>query len=158
MERIKHLLKPVLKATYQPLMRLTRGMTLGVRGAVFDTKGRILLVRHTYAPGWAFPGGGVEYGETLLDALLRELKEEAGIVPEGAPRLHGVYANFAAFPGDHVALFVVTRWTQPERPKGGLEIAACRFFEREGLPADVTGGTRRRLAELYDREPAMETW
>lgn len=158
MERIKHLLKPVFKATYQPLMRLTRGMTLGVRGAVLDTRGRVLLVRHTYAPGWTFPGGGVEHGETLLDALVRELKEEAGIVLEGPPRLHAIYANFAAFAGDHVALFVVTRWRQSERPKWRLEVAECRFFERDELPDNVTAGTRRRLAELYDRAAATESW
>lgn len=58
------------------VFKLTRGMTLGVRAACFDGEGRIFLVRHTYVPGWYMPGGGVERGETALDALRKELREE----------------------------------------------------------------------------------
>ncbi|MGE0237798.1 MAG: NUDIX domain-containing protein, partial [Parvibaculaceae bacterium] len=64
----------------QPWLRLRRGMTLGVRAAIFDDQDRVFLVRHSYAPGWLFPGGGVERGETIYDALRRELVEEGGIV------------------------------------------------------------------------------
>ena len=42
----------------RPVLRLTRGMTLGSRTAVIDGEGRFMLVKQTYAPGWIFPGGG----------------------------------------------------------------------------------------------------
>jgi len=47
-------------------------------GVVENDKGEILLVK-TYHGGWVFPGGQVEVGETLIDAVIREIKEESGI-------------------------------------------------------------------------------
>jgi ADP-ribose pyrophosphatase YjhB (NUDIX family) len=52
------------------------------RVIVFDPADRILLVRFTKTPGdsiWSMPGGGVEPGETHLDAAERELAEETGV-------------------------------------------------------------------------------
>ena len=47
--------------------RFSRGLTLGVRTVVIDGRERVFLVRHTYAHGWHFPGGGVEPGEAALE-------------------------------------------------------------------------------------------
>ena len=45
-------------------------MTFGVRGVIHDAgNNAVFLVRHTYVPGWHFPGGGVEAGETALESL-----------------------------------------------------------------------------------------
>ena len=52
---------------------------LGVSGAVFDGEGRVLLVRHSYAPGWHLPSGGVKRGEHPDAAVRRELAEEVGL-------------------------------------------------------------------------------
>ena len=54
--------------------RFTRGMTLGVRALVIDERNRVFLVKHSYVSGWYLPGGGVEPGETVIDALIRELR------------------------------------------------------------------------------------
>ena len=64
---------------------MTRPMTLGVRGVVIGGSDSVLLVRHGYVSGWHFPGGGVEVGETCVDALERELEEEAGVAIHGPP-------------------------------------------------------------------------
>ena len=52
--------------------------------AILRWHGRILLARHEKPNKeyWLLPGGGVKAGESLVQALVRELKEETGIVGE----------------------------------------------------------------------------
>ena len=133
-------------------------MTVGVQAVITKPADEVLLVRHGYRPGWHFPGGGVEWRETLLVALAREVEEETGIIIRGEPRLHGVFANFQAAPYDHVALFMVRDWEQPKLPPPSFEIREQRFFPLADLPGDVVGGARRRLAEIFQGEPLGQLW
>ncbi len=135
-----------------------RPMTLGVRGLVLDTDDRVFLVRHTYVPGFYLPGGGVEGGETLMQALARELHEEGGLHLLGAPALHGVYLNRRASPRDHVALFVVRHFNCEGPKEPDHEIAEAGFFPLDDLPADATPATRARLAEVLAGEPVSPYW
>ncbi|WP_440895611.1 NUDIX hydrolase [Amphibacillus sp. Q70] len=64
---------------------------IAVGGIVEDGEGNILLVK-THHGGWVFPGGQVEVGENLMDALAREVKEESGIDIQ-ISNLIGVYSN-----------------------------------------------------------------
>lgn len=64
-------------------------------GIVEDSKGNILLVKTRYG-GWVYPGGQVEVGENLIDALVREIKEESGITTT-VSYLIGVYSNTGSF-------------------------------------------------------------
>jgi ADP-ribose pyrophosphatase YjhB (NUDIX family) len=142
----------------QRYWRLARGLTLGVQGVVVDKDGRILLIRHTYRPGWHFPGGGVEKMETLERALERELDEEAAVTVTGKPELFGVYANFRLFPNDHIALFLVRDWQQLRAPTPSLEIAEHGMFSLDALPGDINGPTVRRIAEIFDGAPRNADW
>ncbi|UYZ24129.1 NUDIX hydrolase [Mesobacillus jeotgali] len=64
-------------------------------GFVEDSEGNILIVK-TRDGGWVYPGGQVEAGENLMDALIREIKEESGINVE-VSYLVGVYSNTGTF-------------------------------------------------------------
>lgn len=151
--------KPTLKDRLrQTWFRIARPATLGVRGIVTDAEGRVLLVKHTYTPGWHFPGGGVERLETCGVSLLRELKEEAGIEAKaGDLELVSVHANHAFFPNDHVLVYRVIAWTQGEATSRG-EIQEVRFVDPLNPPADVSRGTNNRLGEIFGGKPRTELW
>lgn len=143
------LFRATFKPLIQPVHRLRRGMTLGARGFVTDGQGQVLLVRHTYTPGWQLPGGGVERGERMEDALGRELREEGGIEVTERPALFGIYSNHAVFAGDHVALYLVKAYRQhPWQPDA--EIAEARFFPARALPEDAAPSVHRRAAEVLE--------
>jgi len=151
------LLKIVSKVALQPIYRQTRGLTLGTRTAVFDGENRVLLVRHSYGPGWLLPGGGVERGETIFDSAKREVREEAGIIAEEDLVLRGVCLNDGQFPGDHVAVLTLHKFSQaPWKPS--LEISHARFFAVDQLPEATTGGTRRRLEEIISNREIARHW
>jgi ADP-ribose pyrophosphatase YjhB (NUDIX family) len=135
-----------------------RPMTLGVRALVLDADDRVLLVRHTYVSGFYLPGGGVESGETMLQALTRELQEEGGVRLLGAPTLHGVYLNRRVSQRDHVALYVVRDFRCEGLPAPNFEIAEAGFFPVNRLPADATAATRARLLEVLKGEPISPYW
>ena len=86
-------MEPLLRRLFHFYWRFARGMTLGVRAVVLDDEGRVFLVLHSYVSGWHLPGGGVEVGEAALQALERELSEEAGIALMGTPALQGLFFN-----------------------------------------------------------------
>ena len=153
-----NLAQTLLTRSMQRYWRLTRGLTMGAQALVVDETGRVLLIRPTYKPGWHFPGGGVERNETATLAVRRELEEEAGVIAESDPELVSLYANFQAFPSDHVALFKVRRWRQPKMPAPNHEIAEVGFFTRDALPATTVGAVHRRLAEVLDGQPTDLNW
>jgi 8-oxo-dGTP pyrophosphatase MutT (NUDIX family) len=148
----------LLTRALQRYWRLSRGQTLGAQGVVLDGQGRVLLIKHTYRPGWHFPGGGVERKESAVEALRRELREEAGVLLTGEPELFGFYANFRSFPGDHIALYLVRDWEQPQPPQPNYEIAGHGFFAADELPGDIHDATARRLRELLDGARRSHTW
>ena len=99
--------------------------------ALIDADGRVLLAQRP--PGkpmaglWEFPGGKVESGERPEDSLIRELKEELGIVVREACLAPLTFASHA-YPEFHLLmpLFVCRRWEGTVTPKEGQRLAWVR--------------------------------
>ncbi len=157
-DRLPRPLRRLIGQVLHLYFRVSRGMTLGVRGAVLNEAGEVLLVRHTYTPGWHLPGGGVEPGETAAEALSKELREEANVVLSGPAVLHGLFLSCESSQRDHVAVFVVRDFAPPAPKRPDYEIAEAGFFALSALPEGTTPGTRRRLAEIAAGEPADGRW
>lgn len=145
-------------AAYLFLMGLKRRTTLGARIALIDKEDRVYLIRHTYAPGWHFPGGGVEPGESSEFAAARELGEESAYRLIGRPTLFGLYHNTNVTNRDYVALYVSRDFEETRRFAPNIEIAEFGWFPWKEIPADAAPSTRRRLAEIFEGAEKGERW
>jgi 8-oxo-dGTP pyrophosphatase MutT (NUDIX family) len=158
LDSFRRALEPAIRRVLHTYWRFARGMTLGVRAVVADPQGRVFLVKHSYVTGWHLPGGGVEAGETVRDALKRELLEEGGISPLEPPVLHGIFFNGRVSRRDHVTVFVVRAFAQEGGPLNPREIIDHGFFSLDALPPDTTRGTRARLAEVFNGASLSPRW
>jgi 8-oxo-dGTP diphosphatase len=65
--------------------KLTGRIVLGVAAVIWNDQGCVLLIRRAKEPRkgqWSLPGGKLEFGETLTEGLLREVREETGLEVE----------------------------------------------------------------------------
>jgi ADP-ribose pyrophosphatase YjhB (NUDIX family) len=153
---VRRAIEPVIRRVLHVFWQFKRGMTLGVRAVIVAPDGRIFLIKHSYVSGWHLPGGGVEPGETIIQALARELREEGNIELTGTPVLSGIVFNEHVSRRDHVAIFVVRAFRQDAAPVPDREIIAHGFFAPDALPADTTASTRARIAEALSGRPVPE--
>jgi 8-oxo-dGTP diphosphatase len=104
---------------------------LSVDCAVFDARGRVLLVRRKNPPfqgRFALPGGFVDIGEMVEDACRRELQEETG-VKAGRLRLVGVYSDPRRDPRGHTCSVVFLAVVRRARASAGDDAAAAEWVE-----------------------------
>ena len=130
----------------------------GVSAVIFDDAGRILLQERTDNGLWGLPGGAVEFGESVLDALHREVREETGLSVE-VERLVGVYSHpdhhqIITYADGNVFHFVSTCFAC--RPIGGAltlgeETSGLAWFAPPAWPPSLMPVHRVRIDDALAR-------
>lgn len=121
------------------LRKVTGGGRAGVHGVPLTGQGRVVLVRLSYAPGWRIPGGGRNRGEEPEAAMLRELREEIGLISHGSiDRVEDDRTDLGETV-ERAAFFLIRDVVY--RPRRSLEVAQVREFDPSDLPADTTPWT-----------------
>ena len=130
--------------------------TLGVAVAILDDN-RILLIKREDFEVWALPGGGVDAGESLAQAAVREAREETGL-EVSLTCLVGVYSRPDWDHGEHVVLFAAA-------PIGGCllqdtdgEALDARYFARQDLPEALVPWHRQRICDALDGVGGGVAW
>jgi 8-oxo-dGTP diphosphatase len=120
--------------------------------------GRWLLIRRGDTGGWALPGGTLEWGETLLQAVHRELLEEAGVDVTAPIELCGVYTSPERDYRFHAATVLVTTHVSEPRipPQNALEITEVRLFQTADLPAVLSLHMTDMLADARAGRRVLE--
>jgi ADP-ribose pyrophosphatase YjhB (NUDIX family) len=123
-----------------------RPRTLGAHAIVLTPERRIVLVKLRYAPHWRVPGGGRKINEDPRDAVLRELREEIGLLSHGGVRFLGENAELVNHRRDLSTVHVVEDALY--RPRWSLEVEQVREFALDRLPADIHPTTSRWIGRL----------
>lgn len=137
---------------------------VGVRGAVFDSAGRILLVRETIDDGrWTLPGGWADVNQTPAESVVREIFEESGYRARPV-KLAAVWdrarQGHPAGSASVVKLAFICA-LEGGSPTVSLETSGCGWFAETEIPADLS--IRRTLphqiARLFEhwRDPSLPT-
>ncbi len=116
---------------------------------IYDpSRGVVLIERRNPPPGWALPGGFVDYGESLEHAAVREALEETGLEVT-LTGLLGVYSDPARDPRLHTISAVYTaQAATPCQPKAGDDANSAHFFPLHALPREIAFDHRRILEDF----------
>ncbi len=126
---------------------------------IFDERGRILLQQRSDNGRWGLPGGGLEIGETVAAAAVREVREETGLEVE-VIRLIGLYSDPAfqvvRYPDGNVVHYVSACF-ECRVVAGALalcdETLALAWFDPRALPADLLSIHRLRIEDALVGRP-----
>jgi 8-oxo-dGTP diphosphatase len=113
--------------------------------------GKVLMVRRKWPPpGWALPGGFVDVGETLEEAVCRETLEETALRVTKLRQLH-TYSDPRRDPRQHTVGTIFEVEADGE-PVAGDDAAAVQWFALDELPPDIPFDHRQILEDFKVRK------
>ena len=148
---------PYLDFAGRPVVGQPQAVRAGVCAAVFDEDGRVLLEQRSDNGFWGMPGGAVDIGESVEQAVNREVLEETGLRVE-VKRLVGVYSdprqhNIASYPDGNV-LQGVSFLFECVRKGGELrmsdESTGLGYFDVNDLPEKILLSHGLRISDALD--------
>jgi 8-oxo-dGTP diphosphatase len=121
---------------------ILRRPVVGIVAAAHTKDGKWLMIRRADTGTWCMPGGTLEWGEILSEALKRELDEEAGVDESKIERIVGVYSRPDRDIRFHaVTIVVVCEVDAPTRdPKNPAEILEAKLFDAADIPRPLAMG------------------
>jgi 8-oxo-dGTP pyrophosphatase MutT (NUDIX family) len=126
--------------------KIGRSRALGTHAIALTPAGRLILVKLRYAPGWRLPGGGRSERESPRAAIIRELREEIGMVAFNEALLAREVVNQRR---DMASVFIVR--DVEYRPRWSLEIEQVMEADLDALPADLSPRMARWVGYLRDQ-------
>jgi 8-oxo-dGTP pyrophosphatase MutT (NUDIX family) len=139
------------------IMGFLQRMTIGAKAVLLDGD-KVLLVKHSYMPGWHFPGGGVNHRETIEDGMAREVLEETGYRVTEIPPVFHTYLNTLPPQRDYVLVYVCRDFKKMHDFKANREIVDCQWYDRKALPIDTSPATQARIEEVFGERPKGRYW
>ena len=124
--------------------------------ALIERDGKILLVRHSYVSGWLLPGGGVGRGEPAEQAIIREMREEIGLVRCDTPELFGLYSRKAGWATNVIVLYLLRDAEFNFVPN--FEIREVQFADPAAPPQGTPPSVAIRLKEFAELQPRSPFW
>lgn len=123
----------------------------GVNAIILDQHNRVLLLMRQDMPFWVFPGGGIESGETSLNAILREVGEEVpGLNVTYRHQVGTYYKNIdgTITSGVDTHLFECVSASDMVIHLSGEEEIFWQFFDLDKIPANLFFGQKEQIQDV----------
>ncbi|HEY3291060.1 MAG TPA: NUDIX domain-containing protein [Anaerolineae bacterium] len=147
--------------TGQPVTRTPDRLGASVSAVIFDAAGSVLLMHRTDNQHWGIPGGNIEIGESVTQAVIREVAEETGL-DVTVERLIGVYSDpaihmIARYPGGNLVHYVNLCFLCSVHGgilRGSDEGHEVAYFPVSHLPDQLLLSHHPRIQDALANQPA----
>lgn len=142
--RLLYKLADPIRKLYWFIVRPTRK---GVK-CLIEHQGKFLFIRNSYgSKKWTIPGGGVNRGESLESATIRETQEELNITPSNLTNI-GIYVHEKEYKHDSLTIFY-TKIQSPKFTINPIEIEEARWMSFDEVP-EPRGSAIARTISLFN--------